>query len=395
MRLESRPMNAKRSTLVRIRRWLCPVFATVAMLACGAPQAPEAAKSAIHARAVCKAGTTQPKPLVVEWPTELRADLEARAKRGPVVVHYEGCVMDVLERCKAPGTYHYAAVSPKTETVTITNERELYASLPLGAMGLEAKLRAKGQLTIDMVLVGKWLADRPGYAPEDLRGDCAGATHVISGMAIGAFSFRSGSGSDASAGATGSGMGAGGRFSSSEEILMTDGNMKACSQADPTSGVPVAGCAGLVRLDTVAIGAMPTSSDGTALESIKRIIQALQLAPVVLPIPKELSIGARDEVIKAYVMVGRPADANAFFRSYFREQSVAMLGELVRAYLREDKVAEGIIVAEDLADHESERACIARPPVLVHGLSGSLNDKYARLLAQYTELCGEKTPTPG
>lgn len=345
-------------------------------------------KNALHARTVCKVGTTQPKPLIVEWPTELRADLEARAKRGPMAVRYQGCEMEVLERCKVPGTYHYAAVSPKTETIAITNERELYASLPIGAMGLEAKLKAKGQLTIDMVLVGKWLADRPAYAPDDLRGDCAGATHVIAGLAVGAFSFRSGSGTQASAGATVSGIGASGSSASTQETLMTDGDMKACGRADSTNAAPVAGCSALVRLDTVAIGAMPAASDDGSLEPIKRVIQALQLAPAVLPLPPEISTGARDQIIKAYVMVGRPADANSFFRSYFREQSVSMLGELVRAYFREGKIAEGIIVAEDLADHESERACAARPPATLPGLSGSLNDNYRRLLAQYTELCG-------
>jgi hypothetical protein len=370
-------------------RLLMPIAACVLALACGG-QAPQATSGhdSLHERAACKVGETSPRPLVVEWPTELRADLEARAKRGVVVVRYEGCRMQVLEQCKAPGSYRYVAVSPKAENVHITNERELYATLPIGAAGLEGNLRSEGRLDIDMTLVGKWSSDRAAYDPDDLRGACEGATHVLTGLSVGAFTFTSGESNAAGAGFEVASVGLGAKSAASEKSLMHDGDIAACSSATSADSAPPLGCAALIRIDTMPIGAAPDSSEDDAIEVLKRAIQVLQLAPIALPIPPELADGARDQIVDAYRMVGKPASAHSFFKGYFREQSTPMLAELTRAYLREGKIAEAIIVAEDLADQESESACSARPPEPPHPLEGVLKKRYDRLLAHYCDLCG-------
>ena len=67
----------------------------------------------------CKVKKSQEKPLIVEWPSADRAELEAVAKQAAVVVAYDGCEMRVLSNCQAPGKYVYTAVTPKDDTERI------------------------------------------------------------------------------------------------------------------------------------------------------------------------------------------------------------------------------------------------------------------------------------
>src|SRR5262245_52979303 len=84
-------------------------------------------------------------PLIVEWPATSRAQLESLTKQGLVAVHYEGCDLEVLPRCKvARGEYAYTPTTRQRDKVTIKGLDELYANLPLGAAGLEGKLRSAG-----------------------------------------------------------------------------------------------------------------------------------------------------------------------------------------------------------------------------------------------------------
>ncbi len=61
----------------------------------------------------CKVKKSQSKPLIVEWPSAERVDLEVGRKQGSLVVRYDGCEMQLLTRCKAPGSYGYQAVAQK------------------------------------------------------------------------------------------------------------------------------------------------------------------------------------------------------------------------------------------------------------------------------------------
>lgn len=192
------------------------------------------------------------KPLVVEWPAAERAALEARANAGLVAVRYEGCEMEILSGCDVDGAYAFAPLSRKQERVTIHNADELYARLPVGAASLEGKLERRGELVVDMTIVGRKQADRHVFERGELRGRCESATHVLTGLTVGAFSLLAGASTEARAGADVGKAGAGGRVLRSQELLAADGDPSACPLT-PIDDEPAAGCGALLRVEAVPL----------------------------------------------------------------------------------------------------------------------------------------------
>ena len=220
--------------------------------------------------AKCGVRSSTAKPLVVEWPAAERAALEARSSRGLVAVRYQGCEMEVLTTCTVGGAYEYVGLTQKREGVKISNADELYAQLPVGAAGLEAKLERSGQLNVDMVIVGRREADKNVFNERDLEGRCDNATHVITGLTVGAFSFYSGAAADVAAGAKAHNVGVGAASSSEQEVLKSDGDGQACVAASTSDEVPPEGCAALLRVEVVPIDrifsspATSTASNGSS-----------------------------------------------------------------------------------------------------------------------------------
>lgn len=201
----------------------------------------------------CHVRASQQKPLVVEWPAADRAELEARAKTQLVVVRYDGCEMEVLSHCRAPGGYRYTSVTPKEDTVAIQSLDELYAHVPIGAAKLEGKLESAGQLTVAMTMVGRLEAEQPEVSADQLEGRCSGATHLLSGMSVGAFEFYAGAEAEVGVEVGFNGAGAGGRSVSQRETLTRDGTPDACGSA--TEAGPPEDCGALLRVETVRLGA--------------------------------------------------------------------------------------------------------------------------------------------
>ncbi|HEU4537430.1 MAG TPA: hypothetical protein VFS00_25100, partial [Polyangiaceae bacterium] len=137
----------------------------------------------VKGQAKCGVSKSHETPLVIEWPDDARVRLE-RAMAGKLVaVRYEECDMQVLRGCTVKeGAYRYAPVTPKRSQVAIRDEDELYAKLPVGAIGLEGKLKQAGQLTVDMLMVGRFEADNRPIDRSALEGACQGATHVVTGL---------------------------------------------------------------------------------------------------------------------------------------------------------------------------------------------------------------------
>lgn len=128
----------------------------------------------------CRVKASQTKPLVVEWRGEDRGALETQARRGVIVVRYDGCEMEVLSRCTASVQYQYAGMNPKRDSQSIRNEDELYATVPIGAARLEGKLQQFGELNVKMTMVGRWEAAKTELKKSELQGaDCERATHMI------------------------------------------------------------------------------------------------------------------------------------------------------------------------------------------------------------------------
>lgn len=226
----------------------------------------------------CKPGNEASKSLVVEWPMGDRAALEGRVKSTLVAVRYRNCEMELISNCSVQGNYRFISVTPKSENVKITNADELYAKIPIGAVNLEGKLARDGQLNVDMVLVGRHESSRFRFQTSDLDGRCEGATHVVTGISVGAFVFYSGAGADIGVGVDvkGTGVGAGVGSSASRELLSRDGDLAACIQTDDESGPPP-GCGSLLQVEVVPID-RPEMTTSTSATPIGKLTDTNQVA---------------------------------------------------------------------------------------------------------------------
>jgi formylglycine-generating enzyme required for sulfatase activity len=245
------------------------VLATFA--ACGGPNVaqqvarPPAYNPAGETKCHVTASSTQ--PLIVEWPSPARGELEAIVEdhKNIAVVHYEGCSMRVLSGCTAPGKVNYVPYrNTKKDVVRITNADDLYANLPVGAASLEGQLQRSGELDVEMMLVGQYESDVD--LALDLQGgdSCADATHVIRVVTVGAFDFHTGASANAGAGVNVLGAGVGASSAASQTSLASDGATDACSKATVSDTDPPPNCGALVRIEVMPLtrgkkGGAPTT----------------------------------------------------------------------------------------------------------------------------------------
>ncbi len=205
----------------------------------------------------CRVIAKQGEPLIVEWPETSRGKLEALRRRGLVVVRYEGCEIEVLPACSVKlerGEYSYEAFERKQARVTIRNEDELFAQLPVGAIGLQSKLRAAGQLVIDMTVVGRYESGFHKVLRDQLKGECDNATHVVTDFSVGAFKFEAGADADVGASVKAPVVGsAGGSSAAKRELLARDGDVSACLQSKRTDALPPEGCGSLLQIEVTPL----------------------------------------------------------------------------------------------------------------------------------------------
>jgi hypothetical protein len=155
--------------------------------------------------------------------------------------------MKVLSQCTVRGSYRWHRTTPSTDYIEIKSEDELYAKLPLGAASLQGELEASGQLSMETIVAGQYRLglDAPGKA--NLEGRCAGATHILDGLAVGAFELKAGAekkGSvKAEATVAGVGAGAGGSRGGSKYRIRQAGNLDNCGATeeapDPSCASPI------------------------------------------------------------------------------------------------------------------------------------------------------------
>jgi hypothetical protein len=202
----------------------------------------------------CSVASSKAHPLIVEWPAPDRGELESQARdRGMVVVRYSGCEMQVLDRCAGPGAYAYKPLTKKKDHVSIRDVGSLYASLPMGAAKLEGRLEASGELSVAFTMVGRWESPTTSVTLRDLKGVCDGATHIVSAITVGAFTFSAGAKATAAGGASVLGAGAGASSHSEREVLSSDGDEAACEKAQATDTAPPKDCGAMWRLEVVPL----------------------------------------------------------------------------------------------------------------------------------------------
>ncbi len=150
----------------------------VGAFACAPP--PATLPDPLHAEPRARLVPSAAHSLVVDWPAADRAALQAAATRALVFVRYapDGGKIEPLFHCQAAGRYGYFPTERKAELESFRNERELALSLPLAAVGLSAKLRTTGSISVAMNVVGTFEATTPGAARDELTGECGDTTHV-------------------------------------------------------------------------------------------------------------------------------------------------------------------------------------------------------------------------
>jgi hypothetical protein len=223
----------------------------------------------------------------VEWEAPDRAALEAQARQGQLVVKYTGCELEVLRRCKAPPrfAYRYTAITPKDEVVTIKSADQLYATIPVHAVSFEGKLAESGELNAEMKIVGEYGADGLPPASDQLDGECAGATHVVTALTVGAFAFYAGARREAGVKASVLGAGAGAESAKSVETLSRDGDVKSCGGSKRGDAQPPENCGALLRVELAALLAsgegIPECGPGTQLvgKKCEPVPKPSELAP--------------------------------------------------------------------------------------------------------------------
>lgn len=195
--------------------------------------------------AKCRAAALRESPLVTEWSAAEKASLQARLREGALAVEYTGCSMRPILGCRLRGSYQWQQTTLSSDTVDIRSEDELFAKLPLGAFGLEGELARSGHLQVrtmvsgQFTLAGSAASDVPDY------GDCAQATHLLTGVSIGSFKLHSGDSIEAGAEVMIAERGGGAKTSSSEAVLREAGTFESCQES--TLEAPHIGCSSPIQ----------------------------------------------------------------------------------------------------------------------------------------------------
>lgn len=192
-------------------------------------------------------------PLVVDWPSEQRGDLEVAMKQGLGVVAYDCKGARLLLACKARGSYGFMGISLKKETIELKSADELAANLPLGAAKLSASLSSSSSIAVDLRMIGVSATTRSRLTAQDLEGDCAGATHFVQTATVGAFSVQQRTEGSVAAGVSAPVGDLSGSSSSDKSRLTGDGELAACEGWDPDASRPPAACKALLRLQLVPV----------------------------------------------------------------------------------------------------------------------------------------------
>ncbi|HEU4535893.1 MAG TPA: hypothetical protein VFS00_17335, partial [Polyangiaceae bacterium] len=155
-----------------------------------------------------------------------------------------GRSLRLLPQCRVAGAYAWRRTTTSTDVREFRDADELAAKLPLGAASLQGELARSGRLSMQTTASGQYQLE--GLAPGDVPDspECAGATHLVGALSVGAFKLRSGSRVRAGGGAAVGGVGANGHTESEEAVLRESGDAEKCRLAtelapDPECASPL------------------------------------------------------------------------------------------------------------------------------------------------------------
>jgi formylglycine-generating enzyme len=230
----------------------------------------------------CTGARLPAEPDLIGLDSSARAALDVARQQGVVVVHYKGhgcdIRLDVLMNCVAPGNYAFSPYASTGSTIA-HGLPELYANLPLGASRLASHWNNSAALRADTVVIGIHGIKLPAaFRAEDLRGDCAGATHVVSKIYVGAFALAVGDAAALAARPSLLGAASSASTPGAPTVVEREGNAKACEEAQekgafsPTCDVPL-------RLGLLPIATGGCTEDGGCGSVVSAAIDAAAPAP--------------------------------------------------------------------------------------------------------------------
>lgn len=198
------------------------------------------------------------RPFVVNWAPTERTALETRAQDGPVVIAWKRDTgeVEVLGRCRLTADpYRFVASSHSSQTMTTSTKMDLGVHFPFsGPVNLGAKLEKFGEINVEYHTIGEYKLDVDQVKIDDLEGDCAGATHLVVALSVGAFKFFAG---DSMAGSVSADVpmaaGASGGASQKSESLDAGGDPEACKTATRKATEPADRCDSVLAIELMAI----------------------------------------------------------------------------------------------------------------------------------------------
>lgn len=211
------------------------------------------ASDVIEDEVVCRDASGYAEPLIVDWSSAGRLDLEAAMASGVAVVAYDCHRLRLLNGCAVEGDYAFVGVTVKEETIQLTNADEVQANLPLSGVKLSAGMDAKSSLDLALVMVGKRSTTLREANRSRLQGSCEGATHFVRAATVGAFAMARGSSGNVRAAVDLFGAGAGAASEETRNNRTVDGDRDACKKAAPGDAAPPAGCGAALRLELIPI----------------------------------------------------------------------------------------------------------------------------------------------
>jgi hypothetical protein len=143
------------------------------------------------------------------------------------------------------GEYHWQRTTAATDSLEINDSDELFAKLPLGAASLEAELKRSGKLAVKTTVSGQLRLENASLTEVPREGACAQATHLLTGLSLGAFALTAGGQKDTKLGAEVSIVGTGVKTERSADLLRSAGDFDSCAQG--TNESPHVNCASPIQ----------------------------------------------------------------------------------------------------------------------------------------------------
>lgn len=240
--------------------WSCGAGAPARAIAPKAQTAEEALGEA-DGKSECKSPNGKAQPLVVDWKSDRRADLELAMKEGLAVVAYDCGRFELLKDCKVKGSYGFAGVSLKEDVVQLSGKDDLAVNLPFSSATLSTQLDRGSSIDLALALVGRKGTTVRQVVRKQLEGECTGASHVVRGVYVGAFAMTKGTYGNVRAAAEIFGMGVSGGSASKSATENRDGTLAACKEAKPSEPTPPERCQAAIRVDLIPITTSATTSD--------------------------------------------------------------------------------------------------------------------------------------